>query len=108
MYGGNGYPNQFPTPNSPNRSRPRVGLILLIFAFIALFVGISTFGIFYFVVFKNSGGGTATSTPTLGSTGITNTTPGPSGPCSANSPYGFTTIHADAQLVILYKQLNVC
>src|SRR5689334_19614330 len=30
------------------------------------------------------------------------------GPCTANSPYGFTTINADDQLVQDYKQLNVC
>jgi hypothetical protein len=40
------------------------------------------------------------------------TTPGPSGggggPCTAASPYGFTTINADNQLVTLYRQLNVC
>ena len=29
-------------------------------------------------------------------------------PCTAASPYGFTTINADAQLVKVYKQLNVC
>lgn len=28
--------------------------------------------------------------------------------CTANSPYGFTTIHADAQLVGMYNQLDVC
>jgi hypothetical protein len=36
-------------------------------------------------------------------------TPAPaSGPCTASSPYGFTTINADAQLVAEYRQLHVC
>jgi Glycosyl hydrolase catalytic core len=30
------------------------------------------------------------------------------GPCTASSPYGFTTIHSDAQLVAEYRQLHVC
>ena len=30
------------------------------------------------------------------------------GPCTASSPYGFTTINADTQLVADYRQLNVC
>jgi len=30
------------------------------------------------------------------------------GICTANSPYGFTTIHADEQLAAIYRQLNVC
>jgi hypothetical protein len=29
-------------------------------------------------------------------------------PCTTDSPYGFTTINADTQLVKVYKQLNVC
>src|SRR5438067_851482 len=29
-------------------------------------------------------------------------------PCIASSPYGFTTINADTQLVADYRQLNVC
>jgi hypothetical protein len=33
---------------------------------------------------------------------------GGGGPCTAASPYGFTTIHADDQLVTDYRQLNVC
>src|SRR5215469_9939022 len=31
-----------------------------------------------------------------------------SGSCSAQSPYGFTTINANAQLVASYRELNVC
>ncbi len=29
-------------------------------------------------------------------------------PCTSSSPYGFTTINADTQLVADYRQLNVC
>src|SRR2546426_758186 len=95
---GNRYPGQF-----PNQPRPRTGLWLLIILVIALLVGVSVFGIFYFGVFSNTGGGLVGVSPTSG-----NKTPPPSGPCGANSPYGFTTIHADQQLVGYYKQLNVC
>src|SRR5258708_2502124 len=31
-----------------------------------------------------------------------------SGGCTAQSPYGFTTINANAQLVASYRELNVC
>jgi hypothetical protein len=95
---GNRYPGQF-----PNQPGPRTGLWFLIILAIALIVGVSVFGIFYFGVFSNSGGVSLTAVPTTG-----NKTPPPSGPCTANSPYGFTTIHADQQLVGYYKQLNVC
>jgi len=96
---GNRYPGQF-----PNQPGPRIGLWLSIILLIALIVGVSVFGIFYFGVFGNSGGVSPTAVPTT--TG--NKTPPPSGPCEANSPYGFTTIHADQALVGYYKQLNVC
>src|SRR5436305_3244861 len=100
---GNRYPDQFPyqpgpyQSGGPNQPRPRTWLWLLIIMAIALIVGVSVFGIFYFGVFNNSGGVGArpTSVPT-------------SGPCTINSPYGFTTIHADQQLVGYYKQLNIC
>lgn len=39
---------------------------------------------------------------------VTQTPTSASGPCTASSPYGFTTINADTQLVAAYKQLNVC
>jgi hypothetical protein len=72
---------------------------------IALIVGVSVFAIFYYGVF--SGGVTQGSlTPVPSTTG--NGTPPPSGPCTFKSPYGFTTINADEQLVGYYKQLNVC
>ncbi len=98
---GNRYPGQL-----PNQPGPRTWLWLLIILAIALLVGVLVFGIFYFGVFGNSrqGGGSPTSVPTT--TG--NSTPPPSGPCRINSPYGFTTINADQQLVGYYKQLNVC
>jgi Glycosyl hydrolase catalytic core len=43
-----------------------------------------------------------------GSTATPGGNPGPITNCSADSPYGFTTIHADTQLVGFYKQLGVC
>lgn len=38
----------------------------------------------------------------------TSTIAGSSANCTADSPYGFTTIHADVQLVSAYKQLGIC
>ncbi|HLX55439.1 MAG TPA: glycosyl hydrolase [Ktedonobacteraceae bacterium] len=76
-------------------------LILIILA-IGLLVGVAVFSIFYFVVFKPGTGSTGTPTP------IVSSSPGPAGPCTSNSPYGFTTIHADSLLVSAYKQLDVC
>ncbi len=98
---GNRYPGQL-----PNQSGPRTWLWLLIIIVSALIVGVLVFAIFYFGVFNNSGGGIAT--PTRVPTTASNNTPLPSGPCMTNSPYGFTTINADQQLVGYYKQLNVC
>ena len=116
---GDRYPGQFPyqpgpyqpgpyQSGRPNQPRPRTWLWLLIIVAIALIVGVSVFGIFYFGVFNNSvGGGISGASPT--SAPITgNNTPPPSGPCTYNSPYGFTTINADQQLVAFYRQLNVC
>ncbi len=68
---------------------------LLIIAAIVLLVAISVFA--YFGIFRQSENPTPTATSTTNS-----------GPCSLNSPYGFTTINVDTQLVTLYKQLNVC
>src|SRR5207245_10189959 len=96
---GNRYPGQL-----PNQPGPRTWLWLLIIIVSALIVGVLVFAIFYFGVFNNSGGGIGTTTPTTAS----NNTPPPSGPCMTNSPYGFTTINADQQIVGYYKQLNVC
>ena len=110
---GNGYPGQFPyqpgpyQPGGPNQPRPRTWLWLLIITAIALIVGVSVFGIFYFGVFGNNGGIGGGSPTTVPSTTGNGTLP-PSGPCKINSPYGFTTIHADQQLVGYYRQLNVC
>ena len=99
---GNRFPGQF--PNQPNQSRSRIGLWLLIILAIAIIVGVSVFGFIYYGPFNNSQRGVSpTSVPTIG-----NHTSSQGGPCTANSPYGFTTIHADQQLVDLYKQLNVC
>ena len=47
-------------------------------------------------------------TPTATSAPGTAVNPtGRGGPCF-DSPYGFTTVHVDAQLISLYKELNVC
>src|SRR5215471_17353428 len=87
--------------NMPQGYRPRNAvspiLWILIIGSIALIVGLSVFAIFYFGVF-NQTGQTATPTPPVVN----------GGPCTIDSPYGFTTITADAQLVTIYKQLNVC
>ncbi len=72
-----------------------------------LLLGVVVFSVFYFIIFKQPGSGPVTTvTPTPGAT--TTQVVGPSGPCTATSPYGFTTIHADSSLVTVYKQLNVC
>lgn len=106
---GNGYPGQFPNQPGPNQPGPKIWLWLLIIVAIALIVGVSVFGIFYFGVFNNSGGGgIAGASPTSVPPTTGNSTPPPGGPCTINSPYGFTTIYADQQLVGYYKQLNVC
>src|SRR6266567_4633312 len=76
--------------------------MLLILA-IGLLVGVLVFSIFFFAVFKRSD---TSSTPTPIVTG--SPPAGTGGPCTSNSPYGFTTIHADTQLVSVYKQLDVC
>src|SRR5438874_10966716 len=59
--------------------------------------------IYYFGVFRGSQNETRTLTTTV----VVNNPTGRGGPCF-NSPYGFTTIYADSQLVSFYKQLNVC
>jgi Glycosyl hydrolase catalytic core len=85
---------------------PRVPLRLALTILIGvLLLGVAAFSIFYFVIFKQPNvGPTPTATPGAGNTQVV----GPSGPCDATSPYGFTTIHADSALVTAYKQLNVC
>nr|HET6903249.1 glycosyl hydrolase [Ktedonobacteraceae bacterium] len=82
----------------------RLALTIII---LVLILGVGIFSIIYFVVFKQPGpniGPTSTVTPSVNNTQVV----GPGGPCTANSPYGFTTIHADSQLVTYYKQLNAC
>src|SRR5205814_451518 len=92
--------NNRPTPPRDTINRPPTARLLLAILGIALVVGAAIFSIFYFGVFKQPGPGpTTTPTPIVQPGG---------GSCTANSPYGFTTIHADAQLVTFYKQLNVC
>ncbi len=87
--------------NRPTPSPTPIRWLLAILG-IALVVGAAIFSIFYFGVFKHSG-------PVANSTPTPITQPGGGGgPCTTSSPYGFTTIHADAQLVTFYKQLNVC
>src|SRR4051794_8558761 len=70
---------------------------LLIIAAIFLLVATSIFAVVYFGIYNQG------MNPTPTATSITN-----GGPCSLNSPYGFTTVNVDTQLVTLYKQLNVC
>lgn len=53
----------------------------------------------------------ATSTPKVSSVPGGSGPPkvvGGGGPCSAASPYGFTTVNADSSLVARYKDMNVC
>jgi hypothetical protein len=79
-------------PANPNfRSKSSGGRTILIIG-IALITLISLLGgaLIYFFPFTHA------SNPTNSQT------------CTADSPYGFTTINADAQLVKVYKQLNVC
>lgn len=83
-------------PISPTR-------FLLFILVIGLLLGVAVFSVFYFVIFKPPTVTGPTPTPT-----VAVNQPGKGGPCNADSPYGFTTIHADSQLVTFYKQLNVC
>ncbi len=89
----------------------RGAAVPLLIAFVAFFliVGILVFALFYTGPLKGIISPPATTTS---ATSITNasptSTPGSAGPCGFDSPYGFTTIHADEQLVAVYKQLNVC
>ncbi len=74
--------------------------VILVALAIVLILAVGIFSLFYFVVFKPQGIVSGpTPTPTISGGG---------GPCTVNSPYGFTTIHADSNLVAEYKQLNVC
>lgn len=74
---------------------------------IILLFGVGAFAFYYFSS-SNKGNTPPGITPTAGIGGGPTPTLGPAGPCSTNSPYGFTTINADAGLVSAYKQLNVC
>ncbi len=76
------------------------GRIILIIVGLALLAGIIAALIGYFVFFNQKG---ATPTPTP----IVSGSP-TAGKCTATSPYGFTTIHADSSLVSVYQQLDVC
>ena len=67
-------------------NRPRRRIILIIGVALATFAILVTGGLAYFFTLTHADNQT----------------------CTANSPYGFTTINADAQLVKVYKQLNVC
>ncbi len=91
--------NEIPGAYRPQRPLSPVRWLLVIAA-IFLIVAISIFAVVYFGIYNHS----VDPTPTATSTGTTNN----DGPCSLNSPYGFTTVNVDAQLVTLYKQLNVC
>lgn len=92
---------------------PSIGRWLLVATAIGLVVGISVFSIFYYGVFHNSGSPgnpSVSASPTAATTTVANGSPVPvgNGHCSKDSPYGFTTIHADDQLAAVYRQLNVC
>ena len=93
----------------PRRRRATLPLIIALVALL-LIVGLGVFALVAFGPLKGviTPGGTAT--PTVSGTSIFNgsPSPGPAGPCTSNSPYGFTTIYADAGLVSVYKQLDVC
>ncbi len=91
--------NDMPGAYRPQRPLSPVRWLLIIAA-IFLIVAISIFAVVYFGIYNQS----VNPTPTATGTGTTNN----DGPCSLNSPYGFTTVNVDAQLVTLYKQLNVC
>lgn len=88
---------------TPHRNWIRVTLLIL--ALVAV-LGVSAAAAFFVV---NSTGGeqanVATSTPLATTAPSGSSSPGQ---CTSQSPYGFTTIHADQQLVTFYKQLNVC
>lgn len=84
---------------------------ILIALAIGLVVGVAIFSIFYFGFFQSSifqPGRSSTSTATPTNSAITVTNPTGRGGACFDSPYGFTTVHADSQLVTFYKQLNVC
>ena len=82
---------------------------ILIIVAVLLVVGVLGFAVLAYSGLQLPGGIGFSPRPTATPTSISNGyTPGPSGPCTQNSPYGFTTIHADSSLVTVYKQLNVC
>ncbi len=97
--------NPGPRPNQP---RPRA-LLAIILVLLALVIGIGSIAAYFVLNHTQQGGGpppprqTATATAGVGNGGG-----GGGGSCNQNSPYGFTTVHADTQLVSIYKQLNVC
>ena len=87
---------------------PLSAAILIIIA-VLLVVGALGFAVLAYTGVTLPGGISIGSQPTATPTSIsTGYTPKPSGPCTQNSPYGFTTIHADSSLVAAYKQLDVC
>lgn len=72
---------------------------LLVIAAIVLIFATAVYAVFSFGIFKPTGqSATPSAIPPSES----------SGPCTGSSPYGFTTIYIDSQLVAVYKQLNVC
>src|ERR1700693_6364412 len=80
-------------------------LLLILAIGLLLVTGAAGFSIFCFPAAGRPGTTPATPpAPTVpGSPGA-----GSGGPCTPSSPYGFTTIHADSQLVSVYRQLDVC
>ena len=90
--------NVYPSPR-PNGPRPQMIIAIALIVVAVLIIAGS--GIAYFVLNHDQRGGiTNNTTPTTG--------PNHKGPCGTDSPYGFTAIHADQQLITLYNQLGVC
>src|SRR5215469_11416792 len=92
----------------PPQRRGSVIPLLIAFVALLLIAGVVVFALFYLGPLKGMISPGPATTPTAMSTSIIGGSPGPVGPCTFDSPYGFTTIHADEQLVTVYKQLNVC
>lgn len=93
-----------------NNTNGRSSLLLgvLITLTVVVIVGVSAFAIFASGVFQTpKTSQTTPPTATVGGGTVVTNPQGGGGACS-DSPYGFTTVHVDAQLVFFYKQLNVC
>lgn len=92
---------------SPRRPGSRT-ILTIVLALVALIIG--TGSVVAYFTFNHTQGNTpptqtASATVHAGNNGNAGNN---GGACNQNSPYGFTTIHANSQLVSMYKQLNVC